>query len=89
MNLTQELWTSLQAEPHRKWLFTTKSVIKIRSKNDDGPQKSSRLQAPPACHSLATLVVKCLHSGCLSSQGGLWCCSHEQTGLDEAPSLKD
>ena len=33
------------------------------SKNDDGPQKSSRLQAPHACHSLATLLVKCLHSG--------------------------
>jgi len=31
------------------------------AKNDDGPQKSSRLQAPPACHSLATLLVKCLH----------------------------
>ena len=33
MNLTQELWTSLQAEPHRKWLFTTKSGIPYTAKN--------------------------------------------------------
>ncbi|DBA89228.1 TPA: hypothetical protein ACH3X1_016373 [Trebouxia sp. C0004] len=33
MNLTQELWTSLQAEPHRKWLFTTRSGIPYTAKN--------------------------------------------------------
>ncbi|KAL3156267.1 hypothetical protein ABBQ32_012541 [Trebouxia sp. C0010 RCD-2024] len=33
MTLTQELWTSLQAEPHRKWLFTTKSGMPYTAKN--------------------------------------------------------
>ena len=33
MNLTQELWTSLQAEPHRTWLFTTKSGMPYTAKN--------------------------------------------------------
>ena len=32
MTLTQELWTSLQAEPHRKWLFTTKSGMPYTAK---------------------------------------------------------
>ena len=33
MNLTQELWTSLQAEPARRWLFTTKSGSPYTAKN--------------------------------------------------------
>lgn len=33
MNPTQELWTSLQAEPHRKWLFNTKSGRPYTAKN--------------------------------------------------------
>ena len=33
MNLTQELWTSLQAEPPRRWLFTTKSGSSYTAKN--------------------------------------------------------
>jgi len=33
MNLTQELWASLEAEPHRKWLFTTKSGLPYTAKN--------------------------------------------------------
>ena len=33
MNLTQELWTSLQAEPPRRWLFTTKSGSPHTAKN--------------------------------------------------------
>ncbi len=33
MNLTQELWTSLQAEPPRRWLFTIKSGIPYTAKN--------------------------------------------------------
>ncbi len=32
MNLTHELWTSLQAEPHRTWLFTTKSGMPYTAK---------------------------------------------------------
>ena len=32
-NLTQELWTSLQAEPPRRWLFTTKSGSPYTAKN--------------------------------------------------------
>ena len=32
-NLTQELWISLQAEPHRKSLFTAKSGIPYTAKN--------------------------------------------------------
>ncbi|DBA83636.1 TPA: hypothetical protein ACH3X1_006195 [Trebouxia sp. C0004] len=33
MNLTQELWTSLQAEPARRWLFTTNSGSPYTAKN--------------------------------------------------------
>ena len=33
MNLTQELWTSLQAESPRRWLFTTKSGSPYTAKN--------------------------------------------------------
>ncbi len=33
LNLTQELWTSLQAEPARTWLFTTKSGSSYTAKN--------------------------------------------------------
>ena len=33
MNLTQELWTSLQAEPPRRWLFNTKSGSPYTAKN--------------------------------------------------------
>jgi len=33
INLTQELWTSLQAEPPRRWLFTTKSGSPYTAKN--------------------------------------------------------
>ena len=33
MNLTQELWTSLQAEPARRWLFTTKSGMPYTAKH--------------------------------------------------------
>ena len=33
INLTQELWTSLQAEPPRRWLFTTRSGIPYTAKN--------------------------------------------------------
>ena len=33
MNLTQELWTSLQAEPARRWLFNTKSGSPYTAKN--------------------------------------------------------
>ncbi|DBA71939.1 TPA: hypothetical protein ACH3X2_010692 [Trebouxia sp. C0005] len=32
MNLTQELWTSLQAESPRRWLFTTKLWLTVHSK---------------------------------------------------------
>ena len=33
MNLTQELWTSLQAESPRRWLFTTKSGSPYTAEN--------------------------------------------------------
>ena len=33
MTLTQELWTSLQAEPARRWLFTTKPGLPYTAKN--------------------------------------------------------
>ena len=33
MKLTQELSASLQAEPHRKWLFTTNSGIPYTARN--------------------------------------------------------
>ena len=33
MNLTLELWTSLQAEPARRWLFTTQSGMPYTAKN--------------------------------------------------------
>jgi len=33
MKLTQELWTSVQAEPPRRWLFTTMSGVPYTAKN--------------------------------------------------------